>query len=142
MEINLDLVPQREAGMNPYEIMLSESQERMLIVAEPDKVQDLQKIFSKWDLEAAVIGKVTDDGQLRAYFHGQQVIDIPVRAVVDLCPAYRRPARTPAFLKKMTRLRLSEGALGPQPGFLQLLASPNLADKEWVFRQYDPYGPG
>lgn len=137
MEINLDLVPQREAGMNPYEIMLSESQERMLIVTEPDKVQELQKIFNKWDLEAAVIGRVTDDGRLRAYFHGQQVIDIPVKAVVDLCPAYRRPARTPAFQKKVTRLRPPEMPSDLNQVFLQLLASPNIADKEWVFRQYD-----
>ncbi|MDI6699126.1 MAG: phosphoribosylformylglycinamidine synthase subunit PurL [Candidatus Saccharicenans sp.] len=137
MEINLDLVPQREAGMNPYEIMLSESQERMLIVAEPDKVEELQRIFNKWDLDAVVIGKVTGDGQLKAYFQGQLVIDIPVEAVVDLCPAYRRPAATPAFLKKATRLRLPEMPSDLNQVFLQLLASPNIADKEWVFRQYD-----
>ncbi len=137
MEINLDLVPQREAGMNPYEIMLSESQERMLIVAEPDKVEELKRIFNKWDLEAVVIGKVTDDERLKAYFHGQPVIDIPVKAVVDMCPAYRRPARTPAFQKKVTRLRLPEMPSDLNQVLLQLLASPSISDKEWVFRQYD-----
>ncbi|MGC9055987.1 MAG: phosphoribosylformylglycinamidine synthase subunit PurL [Candidatus Saccharicenans sp.] len=137
MEINLDLVPQREEGMSPYEIMLSESQERMLIVAEPDKVQELQKIFSKWDLDAVVIGKVTDDGQLKAYFHGELVIDIPVKAVVDLCPAYRRPAKTPAFIKKISRFKMPEMPSDLNQVFLQMVASPNLADKEWVYRQYD-----
>lgn len=137
MEINLDLVPQREAEMNPYEIMLSESQERMLIVAEPDKVEELQKIFSKWDLDAVVIGKVTADGRLKAYFKNELVIDIPVKAVVDLCPAYRRPARMPAFIKKVARWRKPEMPSDLNQVFLQLVASPNIADKEWVFRQYD-----
>ncbi|HAR36304.1 MAG TPA: phosphoribosylformylglycinamidine synthase subunit PurL [Acidobacteria bacterium] len=137
MEINLDLVPQREAGMNPYEIMLSESQERMLIVAEPGKVEALQKIFSKWDLDAVVIGKVTADGQLKAYFRNELVIDIPVKAVVDLCPAYRRPARMPAFINKVARWRQPEMPSDLNQVFLQLVASPNIADKEWVFRQYD-----
>ncbi|MDI6846225.1 MAG: phosphoribosylformylglycinamidine synthase subunit PurL [Candidatus Saccharicenans sp.] len=137
MEINLDLVPQREEGMTPYEIMLSESQERMLIVAEPEKVEELKKIFNKWDLDAVVIGRVTDDGRLKVYFHGELVIDIPVKAVVDLCPAYRRPARKPAFVNKISRLRKPEMPSDLNQVFLQLLASPNIADKEWVFRQYD-----
>lgn len=137
MEINLDLVPQREEGLNPYEIMLSESQERMLIVAEPDQVEELQKIFSKWDLEAVVIGKVTDDGQLKAYFHGELVIDIPVKAVVDLCPAYRRPVKGPAYIRQLSRFRAPEMPGDLNQAFLQLVASPNIADKKWIFRQYD-----
>lgn len=137
MEINLDLVPQREVGMTPYEIMLSESQERMLIIAEPDKVKELQEIFNKWDLDAVVIGKVTDDGQLKAYFHGELVIDIPVKAVVDLCPAYRRPAKVPPFIRKISWLKLPEMPSDLNEVFLRLLSSPTIADKEWVFRQYD-----
>jgi phosphoribosylformylglycinamidine synthase len=139
MEINLDLVPQREEGMNPYEIMLSESQERMLIVTSEDKVKPLQDIFSKWDLEAVVIGRVTADGQLKAYFQGELVIDIPVKAVVDLCPAYRRPVEVPAFVRRLARYKLPEmpAALDLNQVFLQLVASPNIADKRWVFRQYD-----
>jgi len=137
MEINLDLVPQREAGMNPYEIMLSESQERMLIVAEPEKVKELQQIFNKWDLDAVVIGRVTDDGQLKAYFHGELVIDIPVKAVVDLCPAYRRPTKVPSFIRKISRFHLPEILSDLNEVFLKLLSSPTIADKEWVFRQYD-----
>ena len=139
MEINLDLVPQREEGMNPYEIMLSESQERMLIVTSQDKVKPLQAIFSKWDLEAVVIGKVTDDGQLKAYFQGELVIDIPVKAVVDLCPVYRRPVEMPAFVRKLVRFKVPEMPpdLDLNQVFLQLAASPDIADKHWVFRQYD-----
>jgi len=137
MEINLDLVPQREAGMNPYEIMLSESQERMLIVAEPDKVKPLQEIFNKWDLEAVVIGKVTEGGRLRAYFRGEPVIDIPVNAVVNLCPAYRRPVRVPEFQKKVRTLKIPEIPSDLDKTFIKLLSSPTIADKEWIFRQYD-----
>jgi phosphoribosylformylglycinamidine synthase len=139
MEINLDLVPQREEGMNPYEIMLSESQERMLIVTSQDKVKPLQAVFSKWDLEAVVIGKVTDDGQLKAHFHGELVIDIPVKAVVDLCPAYRRPVEAPAFVRRLARYKIPEmpADLDLNQVFLQLVASPDIADKQWVFRQYD-----
>lgn len=139
MEINLDLVPQREEGMNPYEIMLSESQERMLIVTSQDKVKPLQDVFSKWDLEAVVIGKVTEDEQLKAYFHGDLVIDIPVKAVVDLCPAYRRPVEAPAFVRRLARFKVPgmPPDLDLNQVFLQLVASPDIADKQWVFRQYD-----
>ncbi|MDD8021297.1 MAG: phosphoribosylformylglycinamidine synthase subunit PurL [Acidobacteriota bacterium] len=139
MEIDLDLVPQREEGMNPYEIMLSESQERMLIVTSQDKVKPLQAVFSKWDLEAVVIGKVTDDRQLKAHFHGELVIDIPVKAVVDLCPAYRRPVEAPAFVRKLARYKIPEmpADLDLNQVFLQLVAYPDIADKKWVFRQYD-----
>ncbi|HRD02271.1 MAG TPA: phosphoribosylformylglycinamidine synthase subunit PurL [Candidatus Saccharicenans sp.] len=139
MEINLDLVPQREDGMNPYEIMLSESQERMLIVTGQDKVKPLQEVFNKWDLEAVVIGKVTDDGQLKAYFHDELVIDIPVKAVVDLCPVYRRPVEVPDFMRKLAKFKLPEmpADLDLNQVFLQLIASPDIADKQWIFRQYD-----
>jgi phosphoribosylformylglycinamidine synthase len=139
MEINLDLVPQREEGMNPYEIMLSESQERMLIVTSQDKVKPLQDVFSKWDLEAVVIGQVTDNEQLKAYFHGELVIDIPVKAVVDLCPAYRRPVEAPAFARQLARFKVPgmPPDLDLNQVFLQLVASPDIADKQWVFRQYD-----
>jgi phosphoribosylformylglycinamidine synthase II len=137
IDIDLDLVPQREQGMTPYEIMLSESQERMLIVAENEKVADVQAVFAKWDLDANVIGRVTDDGRLRVRFHGEEVVDIPVDAVIELCPVYRRPARTPEKVRPKI-----EAAAVPVPDdmnavFERLLASPTIADKEWVFRQYD-----
>lgn len=135
--INLDRVPQREEGMTPYEIMLSESQERMLIVAEKDKVQAVQEIFEKWDLEAIHIGHVTDGDKLKVEANGQEVVNIPVDSIVNLCPVYDRPFERPAYLDQTTHI-------GPLPlpenlnqTLLDLLTSPTLADKEWVFRQYD-----
>jgi phosphoribosylformylglycinamidine synthase subunit PurL len=137
MEIDLDLVPQREAGMTAYEIMLSESQERMLICARKDRVKEVQAIFAKWDLDAPVIGHVTDGGQIKVRFHGETVVEIPVDAVVNLCPAYRRPVRTPSFLKKVARLPGIPLPKNYAEAFLALISSPTIADKEWVFRQYD-----
>jgi phosphoribosylformylglycinamidine synthase len=135
--VDLDKVPQREAGMTPYEILLSESQERMLLVATPEKVRAVQAVFAKWDLDAPVIGEVVEGGRARISFKGEVVVDIPVDAVVNLCPAYRRPSRAPAA-------QASAADLPPLPlpadygdAFLKLLASPTIADKEWVFRQYD-----
>jgi phosphoribosylformylglycinamidine synthase II len=135
--VDLDKVPQREAGMTPYEILLSESQERMLIVAAPEKVAAVQEVFAKWDLDAPVIGEVVEGGRARISFKGEVVVDIPVDAVVNLCPAYNRPSRAPAVLPSSADLPPL-----PLPGdygdvFLKLLASPTIADKEWVFRQYD-----
>ena len=137
VEIDLDLVPQREEGMTPYEIMLSESQERMLIAARPEKVPAVQTVFAKWDLDAVEIGKATDDGRLRCRFHGQVVVDVPVSAVVDLCPIYRRPWQEPAAPASEAQFRSI-----PLPGdygteLLALLSSPTIANKQWVFRQYD-----
>jgi phosphoribosylformylglycinamidine synthase II len=136
--IDLDLVPQREEGMTPYEIMLSESQERMLIVAKKEKVADVQKIFSKWDMDAVIIGRVTDTGRLVVDAGGKRVVDIPVDPVVNLCPTYRRPSAVPAYLEPKSQL-------DPVPSIPedfnrvmeQLLSSPTISDKEWVFRQYD-----
>jgi len=137
IEVDLDLVPQREAGMTPYEIMLSESQERMLMVARPERVADVQAIFAKWDLDAVVIGKVVEGGRLKVRFHGDEVIDLPVDAIVNLCPAYKRPSVKPKPAKAA-----GKGAPVSLPdnfskAFLKLLASPTIADKEWIFRQYD-----
>jgi phosphoribosylformylglycinamidine synthase II len=136
IEIDLDKVPQREEGMSPYEILLSESQERMLIVALPEKVKDVREVFAKWDLDAVEIGQIIDGGKMRVRFHGEIVVDVPVSAVVDLCPVYQRPVG-----------RRTEHASRPSPGhrmpedcgrvLLDLLASPTIADKEWVFSQYD-----
>ena len=97
--IDLDLVPQREEGMTPYEIMLSESQERMLIVAKKENVAEVQKIFAKWDLDAVIIGRVTDTGRLVVDAGGKRVVDIPVDPVVNLCPTYRRPSAAPGLAK-------------------------------------------
>jgi len=136
--IDLDLVPQREEGMTPYEIMLSESQERMLIVAKKEKVNDVQKVFSKWDLDAVIIGQVTDNGRLIVNAGGKRVVDIPVDPVVNLCPTYRRPSAKPDYLQPKSHIdplpSIPEDFNGV---FERLLSSPTISDKEWVFRQYD-----
>ena len=137
VEIDLELVPQRESGMTPYEIMLSESQERMLIACRPAQVKAVQAAFAKWDLDAVEIGKVTGDGKLRCRFHGEVVVDIPVAAVVDLCPLYKRPwqsSEEPAAAGGPAAVPLPADA---NAVLKQLLASPTIADKEWVYRQYD-----
>ncbi len=141
VEIDLDQVPQREKGMTPYEIMLSESQERMLIACRPDQVTAVQAAFAKWDLDAVEIGKVTGDGRLKCRFHGEQVVDIPVRAVVDLCPMYHRPWEAP--IEKTEEADAAKASAGlPLPAdynevMRKLLGSPTIADKEWIYRQYD-----
>ena len=138
IEIDLDLVPQREEGMTPYEIMLSESQERMLIVAKKEKVADVQKVFSKWDLDAVIIGRVTDNGRLIVDAGGKRVVDIPVDPVVNLCPTYRRPSAVPAYLEPKSQLDPVPSIPEDLNGVMeQLLSSPTISDKEWAFRQYD-----
>jgi phosphoribosylformylglycinamidine synthase II len=137
VEIDLDLVPQREKGMTPYEILLSESQERMLIAARPDQVAAVKEAFAKWDLDAVEIGKVTDGGRLKCRFGGEIVVDVPVSAVVDLCPAYNRPWKEPE-----SPSRRRTGGTIPLPKdqtdiLRKLLSSPTIANKEWVYRQYD-----
>jgi phosphoribosylformylglycinamidine synthase len=135
--IDLDKVPQREAGMTPYEILLSESQERMLLVATPEKVEAVQAVFAKWDLDAPVIGEVVEGGRARISFKGEVVVDIPVDAVVNLCPAYDRPIAAPAPPPPAPVLEALPQPADPGETLLRLLASPSIADKEWVFRQYD-----
>ncbi len=137
IEINLDRVPQREEGMTPYEMMLSESQERMLIVAKKDKVKELQEIFSKWDLDAVIIGQVTEGGRLKVSFKGKTVVDLPVKAVIDLCPAYEMESQTPSYLESATQLEPFSEPENFNQAFLKLLSSPTIAEKEWVRRQYD-----
>ena len=137
IEINLDLVPQREEGMTPYEILLSESQERMLIVAKPEKVKEVKDVFAKWDLDAVEIGKVIEGGQMRVGFHAEIVVDIPVSAIVDLCPIYERPYAAPAQPKKEITIREIPIPEDFNKILMNLVASPTIANKEWVFRQYD-----
>jgi phosphoribosylformylglycinamidine synthase subunit PurL len=137
VEIDLDLVPQREEGMTPYEILLSESQERMLIAARPEMVPAVRAVFAKWDLDAIEIGKATDDGRLRCRFHGQVVVDVPVSAVVDLCPIYRRPWQEPAAPASQAQVRSVPLPADYGTELLALLSSPTIANKQWVFRQYD-----
>jgi phosphoribosylformylglycinamidine synthase len=135
--VDLDKVPQREIGMTPYEILLSESQERMLLVATPENVAAVQAVFAKWDLDAPVIGEVVEGGQARISFKGEIVVDIPVDAVVNLCPAYDRQSVAPAPPPPAPALEALPLPADLGETLLELLASPTIADKEWVFRQYD-----
>ena len=136
IELDLDQVPLREANLTPYEILLSESQERMLIVAERGREAELQAVFEKWDLHAAVIGRITDDQRWRARWHGQVVADIPIGALADDAPLYDRPAAPP---KTVPQSKASGAEKHPEPAkaLRALLDNPNVASKKWVYRQYD-----
>lgn len=139
LELYLDQVPQREEGMTPYEMMLSESQERMLFVVEPKHEAQAREIFERWGVICAKVGKVTDDGRLKLIHHGEVVGDMPVKALVDECPIYNKPSQEPAYYKEQAAvdtLRYEEvkdlgGALK------KVLGSPSLASKAWVYNQYD-----
>ncbi len=139
MDVDVSLVPQRETGMTAYEIMLSESQERMLLVVNHGREGDIERIFEKWDLHAVPIGAVTDDGVVRVRERGNVVAEIPCRALTDDAPVYARPMTTPAYLEEAQRLDLE--ALTPSEAdgeaLLSLLASPSIASKRWIYRQYD-----
>jgi phosphoribosylformylglycinamidine synthase II len=137
LAINLDLVPQREEGMTPYEIMLSESQERMLLVCTKENLAAVQRVFAKWDLDAVNIGEVTEGGRIRVDWHGERVVDVPVDAVVNLCPAYKRPSRRPADWADLRTLEPPPLPSDLGGALLKIMADPTIADKKWVFRQYD-----
>jgi phosphoribosylformylglycinamidine synthase II len=139
VEIDVSLVPQREAGMTPYEIMLSESQERMLLVVKRGREGDVERIFEKWDLHAVRIGEVTTDGRMRVKNQGEVVADIHTQSLTDEAPLYHRPMAEPAYLREAQQLPwASLGAPPPPPDvFRRLLASPGVASKRWVYRQYD-----
>jgi phosphoribosylformylglycinamidine synthase len=141
MEIELSVVPVREEKMIPYEIMLSESQERMLVVAKKDKVKELLDIFKKWGLNSVIVGKVTDDGLLRVRNHGKVVAEIPADTLVlgGGAPVYTRQRKKPRYLKKTSQLDLSRIKIPEDFNkiLVKLLGSSNIASKRWVFEQYD-----
>ena len=139
IEIELDLVPQRETGMTPYEIMLSESQERMLLVAEKCREDEIFRVFSKWGLDAVTIGKVTGTGHLRVLEHGKVVADIPNAALTDDAPLYNRPMKR--WEPPVEREKPDVIEFDPEGEFTddlkRLLASANICSKRWVWQQYD-----
>jgi phosphoribosylformylglycinamidine synthase len=139
LEIELDLVPQRETGMTPYEIMLSESQERMLLVAEKGREDEVFCVFQKWGLDAVTIGCVTGQPTMRVLEHGNVVAEIPNAALTDDAPLYRRPLER--WEPPVPREVPDDVALGEKADFTdelkRLLASPNICSKRWVFEQYD-----
>ncbi len=137
IEVDLDLVPQREEGMTPYEIMLSESQERMLIVVKKEKVKKVQEVFAKWDLDAVAIGQVTEGGRIKVKAGGKIVVDLPLEAIINRCPVYERESKKPSYLESTNRLELPSLPQNYNRAFLELLCAPTIANKEWVYRQYD-----
>ncbi len=137
VEIDLDLVPLREASLSPYEIMLSESQERMVFVTQKGQEETVASILSRWGLQARTIGRVTDDGRARLTLGGRMVADMPVEPLVDGAPVYDRPAQPPADLARRQEDVQPEVPDDPLDALKRLLGTPELGDKEWIFRQYD-----
>jgi len=139
IEIELDKVPQRAPNMSSYEIMLSESQERMLIVVHKGREEEVKRIFDKWDLPWSEIGVITDTGHMKVRHGGKLVVDIPARKIADESPVYQREAVEPAYLKDVRAFRLDGIAdtTTPAEDLKKLLAWPSIASKNWVYRQYD-----
>jgi len=143
IEIELNRVPQRETGMTPYEIMLSESQERMLLVADRAREADVLKIFAKWGLDAVAIGHVTDDKLVRVRHHGSVVAEVPAHPLAEEGPVYNRPMAKPAAIagadpaSSPVQLRLAADGADLTENFVKLLAAPTIASKRWIYQQYD-----
>ena len=140
IEIELDRVPQRETGMTPYEIMLSESQERMLLVAQKGREEEVFRVFEKWGLDAVEVGKVTTGNVLRVLQHGELVAEIPNPALTDEAPLYKRPLarwEPPVSAREARAHRVRQTAATSPSNYKQLLASPNICSKRWVWQQYD-----
>ena len=139
IEIELDKVPQRAANMTSYELMLSESQERMLIVVHKGREEEVKRIFDKWDLPWSEIGIITDTGHMKVRHGGKLVVDIPAKKIADESPVYQREAVEPAYLKDVCAFRLDGIAdtTTPAEDLKRLLAWPSIASKNWVYRQYD-----
>ena len=135
VQIDLALVPQRESGMTPYEILLSESQERMLIIVERGREATVKEIFDKWDLPYACVGEVTDDGMMRVLNHGLTEVEIPADKLANDAPVYAREAMADL---PQPELRLEDIPMAdPHESLVRLLAHPTIASKNWVYRQYD-----
>jgi phosphoribosylformylglycinamidine synthase subunit PurL len=137
IEIELARVPQREPGMTPYEMMLSESQERMLLVAERGREQEVLKVFAKWGLDAVEIGRVTSDGLVRVRHNGQLAAEIPAHALAEEGPVYQRPLAPPAPRAPEKLVEFSPGGADLTENFRALLRAPAIASKRWIWEQYD-----
>ncbi|MCT6815717.1 MAG: phosphoribosylformylglycinamidine synthase subunit PurL [Lysinibacillus fusiformis] len=138
VEMNLDLVPQRETGMTAYEMMLSESQERMLLVVKKGREEEIKAIFDKYDLDAVAIGRVTDDKMLRLLHNGQVVAEVPADALAEDAPVYHKPSAEPAYYAQFQAIENTEPAVTDYKETLNaLLKAPTIASKEWVYDQYD-----
>ncbi|HUJ29784.1 MAG TPA: phosphoribosylformylglycinamidine synthase subunit PurL [Candidatus Acidoferrum sp.] len=139
IEIELARVPQRESGMTPYEMMLSESQERMLLVAERGRERGVFDVFHKWGLDAVEVGKVTNDGKLRVLHHGQVAAEIPAHALAEEGPRYERPVAAPQASPAVSAplVEFTRRGTDLTENFRRLLASPAIASKYWITEQYD-----
>ncbi|MFL6559270.1 MAG: phosphoribosylformylglycinamidine synthase subunit PurL [Bacillus sp. (in: firmicutes)] len=138
IEMNLDLVPQRETGMSAYEMMLSESQERMLIVVKKGREQEIVELFEKYGLEAVGIGTVTSDKQLRLIHNGEIVADVPADALAEDAPVYQKPSKEPSYFKEFQTMENEIPKVDDvKETLLQILRQPTVASKEWVYEQYD-----
>lgn len=136
--LTLDDVPQRETGMSPYEMMLSESQERMLICVKAGAEEEVKALFKKYDLDAVTIGKVTDDGQYRLYHHGNEVANLPVDALAEDAPVYDKPRKEPARMAEFRTMPAYVPVIGdPNETLLSLLAQPTIASKKSIYETYD-----
>ena len=136
IELNLDNVPARETGMTAYEFMLSESQERMLMVLRPDRQEMARAIFEKWDLDFSVIGHITDTGRIVVKYQGETKADIPLAPLNDLAPLYTRPTVETPKQEQLNAARI-EDRLGLTAALRKLIACPDLASRAWVWDQYD-----
>jgi len=137
IEIELARVPQREPDMTPYEMMLSESQERMLLVAERGREQEVLKVFAKWGLDAVEIGRITEDGLVRVLHRGKIVAEIPAHALAEEGPVYQRPLAPPAPVERERLVEFGAAGANFTENFRALLASPAIASKRWIWEQYD-----
>jgi phosphoribosylformylglycinamidine synthase len=140
LEIDLTLVPQRETGMTAYEMLLSESQERMLIVAHRGREREIVEIFNKWDLDAVAIGKVVEGNRLKIFHNGNLEADLPVDKLTDEAPKYERPMDGSKFQAQSAKLKFEDRKPKTEnqtEALKMLLSSPNICSKSWVYRQYD-----
>ncbi|MET3575562.1 phosphoribosylformylglycinamidine synthase subunit PurL [Bhargavaea ullalensis] len=138
VEMNLDFVPQRETGMTAYEMMLSESQERMLIVVKKGREEEINELFHKYGLDAVAIGRVTDDKMLRLFHNGEVVAEVPADALAEEAPVYHKPSAEPQYFRDFQAMDAAEpevACLGDT--LVSLLKQPTIASKEWVYDQYD-----
>ena len=136
MIMHLDKVPAREEGMTPYDFMLSESQERMLICAKKGCEQQIIDIFQKWELDVAVIGEVTSSGHMELFWHGEKVADVPVQPVSEEAPVLDRPVREPEYLKTVTNVNMDK-QISNQVAFDELFCDMEVVDKSWIYSQFD-----
>jgi len=136
MRMDLDKVPAREDGMTPYDFMLSESQERMLICAKKGCEQAVIDIFEKWELSVAVIGEVTDTGNMELYWHGEKCADIPIQPLSEEAPVLDRPVAEPKYLKDIENVKMDK-EISVQESFEDLISDMEVVDKSWVYNQYD-----